>query len=146
MFRDYVEKAYVPLAHLYRRRTENDCAKARNDRQWAEALRTRWSGLHIERPSISRTPDYWRVSVPVFLGEIAPTSVQVQLFADVKGDKPAEAVVLYQEQAIPGAMNGFIYAGEVTALRPADDYTVRVVPNREGVQVPAELSIIAWQR
>jgi len=146
MFRDYVEKAYVPLTNLYRGRTENQCAKARSERQWADALRTRWSGLHIERPSISRTPDYWRVSVPVFLGEIAPASVQVQLFADVKGDKPAEAVVLYQEQAIPGAMNGFIYAGEVTALRPADDYTVRVVPNREGVQVPAELSLIAWQR
>jgi starch phosphorylase len=84
--------------------------------------------------------------VPVFLGEIAPSSIQVQLFADVNGDKPAEAVLLHQEQAIPGALNGYIYAGEVPALRPADDYTVRVIPYREGVQVPAELSLVAWQR
>jgi starch phosphorylase len=70
----------------------------------------------------------------------------VQLFANVLGDRPAEVVVLHKEQAIPGALNGFIYAGEVPAARPAEDYTVRVVPYREGVQVPAELTLIAWQK
>jgi len=95
---------------------------------------------------VSRAEERWRFSVPVFLGEIEPSSVQVQLFADVKDDKPAEVVVLHREQAIPGALNGYVYAGEVPAQRPADEYTVRVVPHREGVQVPAELSLIAWQR
>ena len=146
MFRDYVEKAYLPLAILYRERGTNECAVARAARHWAEALSRRWSDLHIEKPTVSRTQDHWRVSVPVFLGEIAPSSIQVQLFANVNGDKPAEAVVLHQEQAIPGALNGYIYAGEVPALRPADDYTVRVVPHREGVQIPAELPLVAWQR
>jgi starch phosphorylase len=146
MFREYVETAYLPLAALYRERGANDCAAAREAREWAETLKRRWSGLHIEKPTILRAENRWRVSVPVFLGEIPPGSVQVQLFANVTGDKPAEAVVLYQEQPIPGALNGYIYAGEVPALRPADDYTVRVVPHRLGVQVPAELPLVAWQR
>ena len=84
--------------------------------------------------------------MPVFLGEIPPSSIAVQLFADVKGEKPAEVIVLHREQPIPGAMNGYIFAGEVQALRPADDYTVRVVPHYSGVQIPAELPLIAWQR
>jgi starch phosphorylase len=146
MFREYVEKAYLPLAALYRERTANDCADARAAREWAKTLGHRWSGLHIEKPAISCSENRWRISVPVFLGEIPPGSVQVQLFADVKGDKPAEAVVLHQEQPIPGAMNGYIFAGEVPALRPADDYTARVVPYRDGVQIPAELPLVAWQR
>lgn len=146
MFRDYVEKAYLPLAALYRERTANECAAARAARQWSERLARRWSDLHIEKPTVAKTQDRWRVSVPVFLGEIEPSSVQVQLFADVNGEKPAEAVVLHREQPIPGALNGYIYAGEVPALRPADDYTVRVVPHRAGVQVPAELALVAWQR
>jgi len=146
MFRDYVERAYLPLSTLYRERSAKGCAEAREARAWAETLTRRWLGLHIERPTISRTQDRWRVSVPVFLGEISPSSVQVQLFADVHDDTPAEAVVLHQEQSIPGAMNGYIYAGEVEALKPVDDYTVRVIPHREGVQVPAELALVAWQR
>jgi starch phosphorylase len=146
MFREYVEQAYLPLAELYRGRGAENCASARAAREWAETLARRWAGLHIERPAISRAENTWRVSVPIFLGEISPAWVQVQWFADVSGDKLAEAVVLHQEQAIPGALNGFIYAGEVPALRPADDYTVRVVPYRTGVQVPAELPLIAWQR
>jgi glycogen phosphorylase len=146
MFREYIEKAYLPLAVLYRERAADDCAAARDAREWAEILKRRWSGLHIEKPTILRVESRWRVSVPVFLGEIPPDSVQVQLFANVTGDTPAEAVVLYQEQPIPGALNGYIYAGELPALRPADDYTARVVPYRQGVQVPAELPLVAWQR
>lgn len=146
MFREYVEDAYLPLALLYRERGADDCAKAKSAREWADNLRRRWPGLQIEKPTITGTGNRWRVSVPVFLGEMPPSSVQVQLFGNVNGESPAEAVVLHQEHKIPGALNGYIYAGEVSASRPADDYTVRIVPYREGVQIPAELPLIAWQR
>jgi starch phosphorylase len=146
MFREYVEKAYLPLASVYRTRLKNDCGEAGAARTWAETLKRRWPSLHVVAPVVSRAEERWRFSVPVFLGEIEPSSVQVQLFAGVKDNGPAEIVVLHREQAIPGAMNGYVYAGEVPAQRPADDYTVRVVPYREGVQVPAELALIAWQR
>jgi starch phosphorylase len=57
----------------------------------------------------------------------------------------AEVVALHQEQAIPGTVNAYIYAGEVATSRPAEDYTVRVVPYHEGVHVPGELPLIVWQ-
>lgn len=145
MFREYVEKAYLPLATIYRDREAHGCARAAEARQWADTLQRRWGALQLEKPTITRVDDHWRVSVAVLLGEIAPDSIQIQLFADVDGTS-AEAVVLHCEQAIPGAMNGYIYSGGVATTRPASDYTVRAVPNREGVLIPAELPLIAWQR
>ncbi len=145
MFREYVEKAYLPLAAVFRVRLADECAAAREARAWADMLMRRWPSLHIGQPDVWRADNRWRFSVPVFMGEIAPDSVQVQLFADVNGEKPAEVVVLHQEQPIPGALNGYIYAGEVAALRSGDEYTVRVVPHRRGVQIPAELPLICWQ-
>jgi starch phosphorylase len=43
-------------------------------------------------------------------------------------------------------MNGFIYSGEVLATRPAEDYTVRVIPHHPEVGVPSEFALIAWQK
>jgi starch phosphorylase len=146
MFREYVEQAYLPLAKVVRARFGEGCAEARGTWEWAETLKRRWSSLHIGRPGAMRTNDHWRFSVPVFLGEISPDAVQVQLFADINGERQAEVIILHQEQPIPGALNGYVYAGEVPAIRDANDYTVRAVPYRPGVQIPAELPLVAWQR
>ena len=54
--------------------------------------------------------------------------------------------MLHQEHAIPGSTNGYIYAGAVDTSRPAEDYTVRVVPYHADAFLPAELPLIAWQR
>ncbi|HEY1962356.1 MAG TPA: alpha-glucan family phosphorylase, partial [Rhizomicrobium sp.] len=83
MFREYVEQAYLPLAKVVRTRFAEGCAEARGAWEWAETLKRRWSSLHIGRPGAMRTNDHWRFSVPVFLGEISPDAVQVQLFADI---------------------------------------------------------------
>lgn len=146
MARDYVEKAYMPLVQILRTRMTNDCAEAKALRVWADNLEHRWSSLHIGQPTVTRADGRWQFSVPVIMGEIGPDSARVELFADELNNKPAEVVVLHQEHAIPGSMNGHIYSGEVSAARPAGDYTIRVVPYRAGVSVPSELSLISWQR
>jgi glycogen phosphorylase len=146
MLRDYVETAYLPLAQLLRKRCHDRHAAAKALRGWAENLKRRWSGLHIGQPTANREGDRWHVSVPVFLGEISADQIHVELFADAHGDIPAEAIVLHKEQAIPGALNGHIYAGVMPASRGFDDYTVRVVPYHEDARLPAELPLIAWQR
>jgi len=146
MMREYIEKAYLPLAEAYRVRTANTCALAKDMRVWSDALWRHWSSLHIGSPTIVQAEDQWRFSVPVFLGEISPSSIHVELFANERKDRPAEAAILHQEQAIPGTLNGYIYAGEVAASRSADDYTVRIVPYHGDVKIPLEIPLIAWQR
>jgi starch phosphorylase len=70
----------------------------------------------------------------------------VEVFADEQAGSPAEIVVLHQEQRIPGAAHGYVYAGEVSGIRRAQDYTLRIVPHHDGAFIPSEFPLIAWQR
>jgi starch phosphorylase len=45
-----------------------------------------------------------------------------------------------------GATNGFAYRTGVPAVRPVTDYTVRLLPYRDGVAVLLETTHILWQR
>lgn len=146
MMRDYIERAYLPLAEGLRARLEDNCSLARALLQWSEDLCRGWSSLHIGQPTILSSEGRFRFSVPVFLGEVHPDFVRVELFADETDGLPAEVIALYQEQAIPGSAHGYVYAGEVAGTRGANEYTLRVVPYHDAVRIPAELPLIAWQR
>jgi starch phosphorylase len=146
MMREYIEKAYLPLASALRARTADDNRLAKQLCHWAETVQGHWQSLHIGRPAVSHDHDHWRFSVPIFLGEIAPDCVQVELFANEQDGAPAEVVLLHQEQRIPGSAHGYVYAGEVGGTRRAEDYTLRVVPYHDAAFIPSEFPLIAWQR
>jgi len=94
---------------------------------------------------VTQTDSAWRLVVPVYMGEVSPDSVRIELFADATPEFAPEAILLHQEHAIPGSTNGYIYAGAVTSSRPLEDFTVRVVPYHPDALLPAELPLIAWQ-
>ncbi len=146
MMGDYLQQAYLPLAGRFRKRTAGDGALARDLASWSEKLQRHWPHLHLGEPSIIQTQAHWNISVPVLLGEISITDIRVELFAEEEEEYPAETVSLRMEQAIPGSLNGYIFAGAVTAKRPAQDYTPRIVPYHPDAQLPGELPLILWQR
>ena len=84
--------------------------------------------------------------MPVYIGEVPPSSVRIELFADASGGICPEVILLHQEQTIPGSTNGYIYAGAVETSRPAENYTVRAIPYHADAILPTELPLIAWQR
>jgi starch phosphorylase len=146
MARDYVEQYYLIGAAELGRRTADGGERARAMHAWEARLRQHWSGLDIGETSFSCDGEAWFLSVPVYLGEIAPADVAVQLYAD---SRDAEAPFLGEfrrGEAIIGTTNGHIYTGTAPATRPAEEYTVRIVPYFPGVRVPAELSLILWQK
>jgi glycogen phosphorylase len=113
---------------------------------WEARLRRHWSGLHIGETSLSREGEAWSFSIPVYLGEIAPADIAVQLYADPRDAEPHFLGELLRGEAIIGATNGYIYTGTAPATRPAEEYTVRIIPHYPGVRVPAELPLILWQK
>ena len=121
-------------------------ALARDLADWSARLFRNWLALHIGQPTVARADDCWRFSVPVFLGEMAADDIRVELYAATVEGEVCDPVLLAQERAIPGAMNGYIFIGQVAASRPANDFTVRIIPSRREALVPAELALIAWQR
>ncbi|HEY0281107.1 MAG TPA: alpha-glucan family phosphorylase [Rhizomicrobium sp.] len=144
MMRDYVE-AYMPLSKAVRSRLKDGCALAKAMNQWARTLHGRWQGLHIGSAIANQTDSTWHLSVPVYMGEVSPESVRVELFADATAEYAPEVVLLHQDHAIAGSANGYIYAGALNSSRPLKDFTVRVVPYHAGAFLPAELPLIAWQ-
>jgi len=146
MMRDYIEKAWLPLASAVRARTAMTTALQSSSLHGRETVKGHWESLHMGQPAVVHDGARWRFSVPIFLGEIAPDCVRVELFADENAGSPAEVVQLHQEQRIPGSANGYVYAGEVTGTRRAGDYTLRVVPQHDSAFIPSELPLIAWQR
>ena len=141
MARDYVEQYYLAGAAELRRRTADASARARAMRQWEVRLQRHWTDLRIGVPTISREGVGWLFSVTVELGEITPEDVAVQLYAE-----PCEGSSAFRTELRCTAPNASaLYTGSAPADRPAQDYTVRIVPRHPGAVVPAELSLILWR-
>jgi len=84
--------------------------------------------------------------VPVYLGDLAPEAVRVELYADgLDGAAPLRQEMTRTRQ-LAGAPGPFVYRASVSAARPTADYTVRVIPHYPGVAVPLEDRRILWQR
>jgi starch phosphorylase len=87
-------------------------------------------------------------SVPVALGELPPTAVSVELYADSEsGGSPFRLEMTQLPRPAGGdADPKAVYVASVPALRDASDYTARIVPRFAGVHVPLEAPEILWQR
>ena len=46
---------------------------------------------------------------------------------------------------LTGAVNGYLYEAQVSAVRPLSDYTPRVVPRHPEASVPLEAGPILWR-
>jgi starch phosphorylase len=146
MVREYLDTAYLPAALALRQRVSAGAAAAKQMAAWERHLHRAWPGVHIGEPDFTRQDECWEVSVPVYLGEIAAGDVRVETYADRTDGAAAEVRELAPGGAIPGATGACFYRGRIDGARPAQDYTVRVLPARPGVRVPAEIVLVRWQR
>jgi starch phosphorylase len=141
MAREYVEQYYLAEAAELRRRMSNRGQPAREMRSWELCLRRHWSDLHTGKATICRDGTNWSFSVPVDLGGIAPQDVAVQLYAEPRNGAPPFVGELSSAPSNTGT-----YTGSAPAGRPAEEYTVRIIPHHTGAAVPAELPLILWQK
>ncbi len=146
MARDYVERAYLPAVAGLRARAAEEFAAAKDLADWSARVRQHWRGLHIGPPSFTKVDGAWRVSAPIYLGELGADDVCVELFADGTPQTPQCIAPLQRETEIPGAVSGYVFAGAVPGSRPAGDFTVRVKPRHPDAAMPVELPLIAWQK
>lgn len=144
MLSDYLELAYRPAAEALGRRADGTGAAARALSAWAERLRLAWSGLHIAEPTVHEGHPGFRLTVPVYLGDLLSADVAVELYAEPQGEGPAEVIRLEPLKTIPGALNGWIYEGSVATTRGASDFTVRVRPEHPLASAD-ELPLMAWR-
>ena len=82
----------------------------------------------------------------MWLDELAPDAVAVELYADGQTGNPPLRYPMTRGQALAGSENGYTWTAKIPADRPAADFTARIVPSHPGAQVPLECSQILWCR
>ncbi len=143
--REYTENYYLPAAATYRRRAADRGAAGAQIVAWQRSLQAEWTGLRIGKLTVEKTGEQNVFEVQVYLDELDPGAVQVELYADpLDGDRPVVEKMAHARPLV-GTIGGHVYRAAVAANRPASDYTPRIVPAFADVAIPLEASPILWQ-
>ena len=144
--REYTERYYLPAAAAFRQRAADKGALAAQVLDWQRTLARHWGGVHCGDPHVETTGGQHLFQVPVYLDDLEPDAVRVELYADGHdGDAPVRQAMT-QGEPLVGATHGYLYSARVPATRPAGDYTPRVIPHLPVAIVPLEAAQILWQR
>jgi glycogen phosphorylase len=136
--REYTELHYVNRAAAYLARTANKGAVGKQVADWRRSIDQHWGALRFGAMKIETTDGHHAFEVPLFLGDMDPAAVRVELYADgVSGGEP---------ELHPMTRSGVVYRASVAATRSAGDYTARVVPCHAAASIPLESGRILWQR
>ena len=144
--RDYSEQYYLPAATAYRQRAANKGAMGRQVIDWQHALDQKWGSLRFGNVRVETNADHHLFEVTVFLSDLDPKEVRIELYADRIGAGDAIRKEMKCTRSQPDPSRPCAYHATVPSARPASDYTARLIPQRSGVAVPFEFARILWQR
>ena len=144
--REYAEQRYIPAAAAYRQRAADNGAMGSQVVNWQHTLEQKWGGLHIGEVKVEIRGEQHLFEVQVFLNDLDPEAVRVELCADGVVGSASVRQEMKSVRQPAGASGGYVYSVAVSAARPPADYTVRVIPQHDGVAVPLENARILWQR
>ncbi|MCG6550961.1 MAG: alpha-glucan family phosphorylase [Candidatus Magnetominusculus sp. LBB02] len=144
--RQYTGQYYLPAAAAYHLRIADKGAVGRQMIEWRRDLQHKWATLCFGKMKVETDGQWHTVEVEVYLNDISPDSVRVELYADaVDCGTPVRQEMMRSGQSA-GEPGCYIYNAEVSAARPSAQYTARVIPHCDHVAVPLEASQILWQR
>jgi starch phosphorylase len=144
--REYTEQHYLPAAAAYRVRIADKGAVGKRMVDWQHSLEQKWATVHFGEVKAETRGEQHVFEIQVHLNDLDPKAVRVELYADgFMGGAPVRQEMERVRQ-LAGAPGGYLYSAAVSAARPPEDYTARVIPHCDGVAVPLENARILWQR
>jgi starch phosphorylase len=143
--RQYAEQYYLPRAAAYRQRAADSGALGVQLQSWQQTIARHWSNVHFGDLRVETSDDLHIFQVQVYLNDLPPEAVQVELYADPIDGDTAVCRVMTRAYPLVGAMHGYVYRACVPASRPAHAYTPRLVPSHPVAAVPLEATPILWQ-
>lgn len=144
--REYTERYYLSAAAAGRERAAQRGELAARLLEWRRALDERWPTLRFGAARVETVDGQHRFEIDVFLGELEPEAVKVDLYADAEGEAPASGRPMSGVPGAGGVSGHFVYSASAPATRAASDFTARIVPYHAAASVPLEVSHILWQR
>jgi starch phosphorylase len=144
--REYTEQHYIPAALSYRERASDKGAKGKKFVNWQHILEQNWPAMHFSEIKIETKGQQHFFEVKVYLNHINPNAIKVELYADeINGGNPIRQQMKLVSQSADMA-SSCVFDAQVSATRPATDYTARVIPRYDSAAVPLEAAQILWQR
>ena len=144
--RQYTQQHYLPAATAYHSRSANNGAIGRQMVDWQHSLEQKWSTVHFGEVKVQTGGEQHVFEVQVFLNDLDPEAVRVELYADGVMGSPPLSQEMNRAGQLTGVSGGYLYTAAVSAARPSADYTARVIPHCDGVTIPLEDARILWQR
>jgi starch phosphorylase len=143
--REYTEQRYLPAAATYQERVANGGSAGLQLLDWQRSLAQRWAAVRFGEMKIETEGPQHVFDVQVYLDDLDPGALRVELYADgVNGSEPLRQEMTRVRELVGDGV--YAYRASVSAARPANDFTARVIPFRAGVNVPLEAAEILWQR
>ena len=146
MVREYVEQTYVPAAKGYRDRTARKAKLSRELQHWQEKVQETWEGLRFGEMHITRLNSHYTFDVHVYLGDMDPSWINVELYANGENGDDSIRITMNQSEAITGMVNAYLYRCTAPDSRPVEHYTPRIIPFHPCASIPLEISSILWYR
>lgn len=144
--REYAEHYYLPAATEYRKRADRNAAQGCQLVNWHNTLEKNWQNIGFGEVKITTTENEHKFEVSVYLNDLNPKAVKVELYSDGFNDtKPVRCeMTLMSEKS--NESKSYVYRGSVPSTRPAWSYTPRIIPKFEDAAVPLEDARILWQK
>jgi starch phosphorylase len=154
MVREYFERCYLPSVKRSERLKAENYAQAKALASWKAKVRQQWGQIRIKRVWSDwaegqelKVGDQLQVQAEVYLGELKPTDVAVQLFF---GTLNVEGLIV-QGQTLPTLIaqskgdGTYIFAGAISCRTSGrHGYALRIVPQHEDLGNPFELGLVLW--
>jgi starch phosphorylase len=144
--REYTERHYLTAATTYRERAADEGKVGRQVVDWQHAVDRKWDSLRFVNVQVETNAERHVFEVEIFLNDLDPNAVRVELYADGISDGDPVRVEMKCARPLADASRRCGYHATVPTARPATDYTARVIPRHSGVAVPLESARILWQR
>ena len=141
------ERHYLEAAAAFSRNArEGTASSGSNWSAWQATWRAIGGPCTSARCGSEAEAGGWNFEVQVYLDDLHPDSVRVELYAEGRNGRGPFRQIMQREVRWPSEGNGYCFKARVPATRNAGDYTPRVVPYHAEASVPLEAGEILWQR
>jgi starch phosphorylase len=144
--REYTQQYYLPGAAGYLARAVEKGTKGVAEMNWKRAIEHKWNTLHFGEVKVNPNNEHLLFEVQLYLGDLEPGAVRVEIYANGVNGEGSIRQEMQRVRRVAGVSNGYEYSASVPAIRPAGEYTARIIPYHDGVGVPLETAQILWQR
>ena len=144
--REYTKSHYLPASARYLDRALDDGAIGSSLLQWKHDLDRHWSTVRFIRVEIDTHDGQHFFQAYVAPGSLTPDHLRVELYADPSRENGSSLDAMIASGPCSDMPGAFTYSAQISATRPASDYTARIVPHHRKAFVPLEACQIVWQR